>query len=73
MSTGTGAFTVALLEGVDGAADVVARDRLISTDELPAYVSDRVKTLTKGEQMPTTAKPDTTPDLRLFVVPQEVC
>jgi uncharacterized caspase-like protein len=63
-----GAFTAALLEGLAGQADYT-RDGTISTDELSLYVSDRVKKLTNGDQMPVTGKPDTTPDLRLFVVP----
>ena len=62
-----GAFTVALPEGLDGRADL--DDRVISTNELDLYVSNRVKQLTKGEQQPATAKPDTTPDLRLFLMP----
>ncbi|MBX9894681.1 MAG: caspase family protein [Nitrosomonas sp.] len=64
-----GAFTKALLEGLDGKADLL-KDGFISTSELDAFVSQRVKELTNGEQMPTTVKPDTTPDLRLFVAPR---
>lgn len=63
-----GAFTMALLEGLEGKADYT-KDGLISTDELALFVSQRVKYLTQGEQMPTTVKPETTPDLRLFVAP----
>ena len=63
-----GAFTKALLDGLAGQADYT-KDGIVSTDELSVYVSDRVKKLTNGEQMPVTGKPDTTPDLRLFVVP----
>lgn len=64
-----GAFTKALLEGLDGKADYT-KDGVISTSELDVFVSQRVKELTNGEQMPTTVKPDTTPDLRLFVSPE---
>ncbi|NBQ68237.1 MAG: hypothetical protein EBU46_05135, partial [Nitrosomonadaceae bacterium] len=64
-----GAFTKALLEGLNGKADLL-KDGFISTSELDAFVSNRVKELTRGEQMPTTAKPDTTPDLRLLVAPR---
>ena len=60
------------MEGVDEKADLLS-DGVISADDSSVYVSDRVKKLTNGEQMPTTAKPDMMPDLRLFVVPQEVC
>ena len=62
------AFAMALLEGLAGQADDT-KDGLASTDELAAYVSNRVKQLTSGEQMPVMSKPDTTPDFRLFVVP----
>jgi len=65
-----GAFTTALLEGLDGRADYT-KDRIVSTSELSVYVPERVKELVrgKGDQMPTMLKPDTTPHLQLFVVP----
>lgn len=49
---GNGAFTKALIEGLKGAAD---KDKtgLIRPSYLSAYVSDRVRALTKGEQRPT--------------------
>ena len=49
--------------------DAPTWDCVISTNELDLYVSNRVKQLTKDEQQLATAKPDTTPDLRTFVVP----
>ena len=49
---GNGAFTKALIEGIQGKAD---KDKtgLIRPSYLSAYVSDRVRELTKGEQRPT--------------------
>jgi hypothetical protein len=58
---GNGAFTKALVEGLDGKADFMGKGK-ISVDMLSVYVSDRVKELTGGRQTPTTAKPDTVPD-----------
>ena len=49
---GNGAFTKAVIEGIKGDAD---KDKtgLIRPSYLSAYVSDRVRALTKGEQRPT--------------------
>ena len=55
---GHGAFTKALLEGLDGQADC-NKDGAVYLTELDAYVTDRVKVLTKGQQHPTTHKPST--------------
>jgi WD40 repeat protein len=58
---GNGAFTKALVEGLNGQADLLKKGEIkIST--LEAYVADRVKDLTKGEQTPTVAKPQTVQD-----------
>lgn len=52
-----GAFTKAVLEGIEvGNADF-SKDFYVSVSELEKYVSDRVKELTKGEQKPVTTKP----------------
>jgi uncharacterized caspase-like protein len=50
-----GAFTQALLEGIDGAADFT-EDFFIAVSELETYLADRVKALTQGRQKPVTAK-----------------
>ncbi|GAB4408069.1 MAG: hypothetical protein OHK0039_10960 [Bacteroidia bacterium] len=50
---GHGAFTKALLEGLDGAADF-NQDRIIRLLELNLYVTERVRTLTDGRQHPFT-------------------
>ncbi len=55
---GHGAFTVALLEGLDGKADFNA-DGAVYLTELDAYVTERVKEITNGAQHPTTQKPST--------------
>jgi uncharacterized caspase-like protein len=56
---GHGAFTKAIIEGLEsGKADYTA-DGIIYIRELDQYVSERVKALTNGEQHPTTQKPST--------------
>lgn len=50
---GHGAFTMAILEGLEGNADVNG-DSVIDLNELNLYVSERVKTLTRGRQHPFT-------------------
>jgi hypothetical protein len=51
-----GYFTLAVLEGLAGAADCRKRG-LVYLNELDEYVSGRVNALTKGEQHPVTMKP----------------
>ena len=59
-----GAFTKALLEGVvDGKADLVGNDGVITIDELGLYVKERVKALTSGHQHPVDLRPTETPNL----------
>jgi uncharacterized caspase-like protein len=64
---GNGAFTKALVEGINGAADYTHKGR-ITVNMLNLYLSERVKELTKGQQTPSTAKPDTVPDFPIAVV-----
>ena len=54
---GHGAFTAALLEGLNGQADkkVGDGDGYVSVLELETYVARRVPEITKGKQHPTTA------------------
>jgi WD40 repeat protein len=61
-----GAFTKALVEGLLGAADL-QRNGVITTDTLAAYIANRVKELTGGNQTPTTAKPRTIQDFPIAV------
>lgn len=52
-----GAFTLALLEGLgEGKADI-NNDNIVNIREIDYYVAERVKTLTNGQQHPTTQKP----------------
>ena len=64
---GNGAFTKALLEGLEGEADYT-EDGAITVNELELYIAERVKVLTGGEQTPTMSKPQTIPDFPLAVL-----
>jgi uncharacterized caspase-like protein len=61
-----GAFTKALVEGLDGQA---AQDRTgqgrITVNMLDLYLSERVKALTHGQQTPVTRKPGDVPNFTL--------
>jgi WD40 repeat protein/uncharacterized caspase-like protein len=61
-----GAFTKALVEGISGKADYTGKGR-ITINMLDLYISERVKELTKGEQTPTTTKPQTITDFPIAV------
>lgn len=63
-SWGNGAFTKALVEGLNGNA---ADGGKITVKTLDAYVSQRVKALTGGQQTPTTNYPPNVPDFPLGV------
>ncbi len=63
-----GAFTEALVDALNGQADL-NKDSAISIKELDFYLSDRVKTLTKGRQSPTTTMPETTRDFPIATTP----
>ncbi len=63
---GNGAFTKAVVEGINGKADYTGKGR-ITINMLDLYISERVKELTKGKQTPATAKPNTIPDFPLAV------
>lgn len=58
---GNGAFTKAILEGVDGHADTRGKGK-ITYKMLDLYVSGRVEDLTKGKQKPFTIVPVGTTD-----------
>jgi len=49
------------------AADYTDKEK-ITINMLNLYLSDRVKELTKGQQTPSTAKPDTVPDFPIALV-----
>ncbi|MES3022138.1 MAG: caspase family protein [Pseudomonadota bacterium] len=61
---GNGAFTKALVEGLNGAADYQKNGR-ITHKMLDLYVSERVKQLTGGRQSPVTQAPGGVPDFPL--------
>ena len=58
---GHGAFTKALIEGLEGKADY-DKDNAVDIKEIDLYITKRVKTLTKGSQHPTTEIPKTMPN-----------
>jgi WD40 repeat protein len=58
---GNGAFTKAVVEGLDGKADYTGKGK-ITVNMLDLYISERVKELTGGKQTPTTTKPYVIPD-----------
>lgn len=63
-----GAFTKALVEGVNGGADKYSRLGTITVDMLALYITEQVKELTKGKQKPATQKPELIPDFPIAVV-----
>lgn len=63
-----GAFTKALVEGLQGRADYNGSGR-ITINMLDLWLSERVKELTQGQQTPTTTKPNTIPDFPIALVP----
>ncbi len=63
-----GAFTKALVEALKGKADYDKSGKgRITVNMIDLYISERVKELTKGEQTPTTAKPQTIADFPVAV------
>lgn len=66
-SWGNGAFTKALVEGINGKADIF-KNGSITIKSLDAYTAQRVKELTKGQQSPTTIIPNGMPDFPISVV-----
>jgi WD40 repeat protein len=61
-----GAFTKALVEGLNGLAAIGNTGR-ITYNMLNIYISERVKELTKGTQHPTMVSPQTVPDFPVAV------
>jgi len=64
-----GAFTKALIEGLNGGADYTKKGS-ITVNMLDLFVSERVKELSGGKQTPATAKPISVPDFPLAIRPQ---
>lgn len=65
---GNGAFTKALVEGMDGRRDY-EQDGQITVHELQLYLSHRVKELTHNRQTPTTTIPQTITDFPVAITP----
>ncbi|MEM9018284.1 MAG: caspase family protein, partial [Verrucomicrobiota bacterium] len=65
---GHGAFTLALIEGLQGKADFID-DGIIQLRELDTYVAERVKELSHGIQHPTTVKPSSISRFPLILIP----
>jgi WD40 repeat protein len=63
---GNGAFTKAIVEGLNGKADLRNNGR-ITVSSLEFFLAERVKELTDGQQTPTVAKPQTVPDFPIAV------
>ncbi len=61
---GHGAFTKALIEGLEGRADY-DKDNTVDIKEIDLFITKRVKELTKGGQHPTTEIPKTMPNFPL--------
>jgi len=61
-----GAFTKALVEGLSGKA-AYSKTGKVTINMLDLYLSERVKELTRGQQTPTTTKPNTVPDFPIVV------
>jgi hypothetical protein len=64
---GNGAFTLAMIEGLGGAADFDG-DGAITVSELNAYVSTRVKALTNNRQTPILRLPDEVRDFPMAML-----
>ena len=62
---GHGAFTKALIEGLEGKADF-DMDNTVDIKEIDLFVTKRVKELTNGGQHPTTEIPKTMPNFPLI-------
>ncbi len=67
-SWNNGAFTKALVEGIEGKADLF-NNKSISIKTLDAYITQRVKSLTQGKQAPTTIIPQSMPDFPIALTP----
>jgi uncharacterized caspase-like protein len=66
---GNGAFTKAVVEGLNGKADLDHSGR-VTHKELDYYVAERVKQLTGGKQSPVSITPNGLPDFPIAVVPK---
>jgi WD40 repeat protein len=63
---GNGAFTKAVVEGLEGSADMQKSGR-VTIKELDYYVAERVKQLTDGRQSPVSIAPNGVPDFPIAI------
>ncbi|MDD2332226.1 MAG: caspase family protein, partial [Candidatus Cloacimonetes bacterium] len=63
---GNGAFTKALIEGINGQADLFGKGT-ITVKTLDAFIAQRVKELTGGKQSPTAIIPNSIPDFPIGI------
>ena len=66
-SWGNGAFTEALIEGINGKADLFNKGK-ITIKSLDAWIAERVKALTNGQQTPTAVIPQSMSDFPIGIV-----
>ncbi len=66
-SWGNGAFTKALIEGLNGKADYSNKEK-ITIKSLDLYIAERVKELTMGKQSPTVVIPESMSDFPIGIV-----
>lgn len=66
---GNGAFTKALLEGLEGKADIF-NEGFISIKGLDLFISRRVREITENRQIPNTIIPESIPDFVIAVKKQ---
>ncbi len=64
---GNGAFTKAVIEGLSGKAVISGKNK-VTIKSLDAYISERVKELTKGKQHPTSVSPPNVPDFPISII-----
>ena len=62
---GHGVFTFAILEGLNGKADLM-KDGIIKIKELDTYISEQVPIYTKGGQHPITYPPKGYPNFVVY-------
>ncbi len=63
-----GAFTLALIEGMNQGKADLNEDGIINIREIDYYVAERVKELTNGKQHPTTQKPSVVSEFPLLQI-----
>jgi hypothetical protein len=68
---GNGAFTKAIVEGIEQGKADLAREGTITTSELDFYLSKRVRELTDDKQHPVMGRPPQEPDFTIAMTPKK--